>query len=215
MLKLFIPNQEEEPMDYDRNKTAATMRAEMDDCLAKIGNMTFLAEGIIDDYPVGRKLRGKCKLSVEYKKGRGFRTVRQTADKNGRWCKPHASRYYDAPTSVVSFAGKTGWLTIAGSMIYLTWANYDTETLVLANVSTAPRLQDHTYQTVSHEPISLTDLMAGKEPAVRETKTHTLPADAPEVIATWNAWLDGRRKAIQLVTAKLEPLGAAQGGEVA
>jgi hypothetical protein len=215
MLKLFVPNQEEVLMDHDRNKTAETMRAEMDDCMAKIGTMTFLAEGIIEDYPIGRKLRGKCKLSVEYKKGKGFRTIRQTPGKNGQWCKPHASRYYDAPTSVVSYAGKTGWLTIAGSMIYVTWANYDTEALVIANVSSAPRVKDHTYQTVSHEPISLTDLMAGKEPAVRETQTHTLPADPPEVIECWNAWLEGRRKAIQLVTERLELLSAAQGGEVA
>jgi hypothetical protein len=215
MLKLFIPNQKEEPMDYDRNKTAATMRAEMDDCLAKVGSMTFLAEGIIDDYPIGRKTRGKCKLSVEYKKGKGFRTVRQTTDKDDNWCKPHTSRYYDAPTSVVRHQGKIGWLTIAGSMIYVTWANYDTEALVMANVSNAPRVKDHTYQTISYEPLSMEDVMAGKKAGVRETQTHTLPADPPEVIECWNAWLEGRRKAIQLVTERLELLGAGQSGEVA
>jgi hypothetical protein len=215
MFKLFIPNQEEELMDYDRNKTAATMRAEMDDCLAKIGTMTFLEEGIIDDYPIGRKTRGKCKLSVEYKKGKGFRTVRQTTDKYDNWCKPHTSRYYDAPTSVVRHQGKIGWLTIAGSMIYLTWANYDTETLVMANLSCAPRVTDHTYKTTSYEPMSMEDVMAGKKPVVQEEQTHTLPADPPEVIECWNAWLDARRKAIQLVTEELELLGAGQSGEVA
>ena len=215
MLKLFIPNQEEEPMDYDRTKTAATMRTEMDDCLGKIGTMTFLAEGIIEDYPIGRKLRGNCKLSAEYKKGKGFRTVRQTTDKNGRWCKPKTSTYCNHPISVVSYGSKLGWLNIGGNAVYLTWANGDQQTLALANLYSAPRLQDHTYQTVTHEPISLTDLMAGKEPAVRETNTHTLPADPPDVIECWNGWLEGRRKAIQLVTERLELLSAAQGGEVA
>jgi hypothetical protein len=216
MLKLFIPNLEEELMDHDRNKTAATMRAEMDDCLAKIGSMTFLTEGVIDDYPIGRKLRGKCKLSAEYKKGKGFRTVRQTTDKNDKWYKPKTSRYCDHPISVVSYGGKLGWLNIGGNAVYLTWANGDQQTLALANLYSAPRLQDHTYQTVSYEPISMADILDGKNPPVRETKTHTLPADPPEVIACWDAWLDGRRKAILLVEEKLKQLRASlESGEVA
>jgi hypothetical protein len=216
MLKLFIPNQGEEPMDYDRNQTAATMRSEMEECLAKIGSMMFMAEGIIDDYPIGRQLRGKCKLSVEYKKGKGFRTVKQTTDKNGRWCKPKTSTYCNHPISVVRHDGQLGWLNIGGALVSITWANGDHATLAQANLPHAPRLQEHTYTTVSHEPISLTDLMAGKKPAVRQEKTHTLPADPPEVIECWNAWLDGRRKAIQLVTGALEQLKAGlQGGEVA
>ena len=46
-------------------------------------------DATIEDYPIGRRERGKCRLQVERASGKGYRTVRTTTDRSGRWCKPH------------------------------------------------------------------------------------------------------------------------------
>ena len=44
-------------------------------------------------YPIGRRERGKCRLHVERAKNKGYRTVRTTTNKFGRWCAPKKSTY--------------------------------------------------------------------------------------------------------------------------
>lgn len=41
-------------------------------------------EATIEDYPIGRRERGKCRLQVERARGKGYRTVRTTTDRLGR-----------------------------------------------------------------------------------------------------------------------------------
>ena len=50
-------------------------------------------DATIDDYPIGRRERGKCRLQVERAAGKGYRTVRTTTNKFGRRCAPKKSTY--------------------------------------------------------------------------------------------------------------------------
>jgi hypothetical protein len=45
-------------------------------------------DATIDDYPIGRRERGKCRLQVSRAANKGYRTVRTTTNKAGRWCAP-------------------------------------------------------------------------------------------------------------------------------
>ena len=53
-------------------------------------------DATIDDYPIGRRERGKCRLQVERAAGKGYRTVRTTTNKLGRWCAPKKSTYHNS-----------------------------------------------------------------------------------------------------------------------
>jgi hypothetical protein len=58
-------------------------------------------DATINDYPIGRRERGKCRLQVERAQNKGYRTVRTTTNKHGRWCKPHKSTYSNSLIVVV------------------------------------------------------------------------------------------------------------------
>jgi hypothetical protein len=63
----------------------------------------------------GDRQRGKCRLQVERARGKGYRTVRTTTDKPGRWCKPHSSTFRNDITVVVDHLEverTIGWLAI-------------------------------------------------------------------------------------------------------
>jgi hypothetical protein len=68
----------------------------------KLGCMNLCLDATIDDYPIGRRERGKCRLQVERAAGKGYRTVRTTTNKFGRWCKPKKSTHTNNVTVVVS-----------------------------------------------------------------------------------------------------------------
>ncbi len=53
----------------------------------------IVREAIIEEYPIGRGDRGKCKLSFDYAAGKGWRSVRTTTNRNGHWCNPKRSVY--------------------------------------------------------------------------------------------------------------------------
>jgi hypothetical protein len=58
-------------------------------------------DATIDDYPIGRRDRGKCRLQVERAKNKGYRTVRTTTNRAGRWCAPKKSTYSNSLIVVV------------------------------------------------------------------------------------------------------------------
>src|SRR5271166_3752556 len=68
--------------------------------------MDLCLDATIDDYPIGRRERGKCRLQVERAAGKGFRTVRTTTNKFGRWCAPKKSTYANNVTVVVANSTK-------------------------------------------------------------------------------------------------------------
>ena len=58
-------------------------------------------DATIDDYPIGRRERGKCRLQVERAPNKGYRTVRTTTNKYGRWCAAKKSTYSNSLIVVV------------------------------------------------------------------------------------------------------------------
>jgi hypothetical protein len=75
--------------------TVAEMRVACRQARDLIERTTLCLDATSDDYPIGGNDRRKCRLQVERAKGTGYRTVRTTTDKFGRWCKPHKRRCRD------------------------------------------------------------------------------------------------------------------------
>ena len=59
----------------------------------RIESSDLCLDATIDDFPIGRRERGKCRLQVERAKNKGYGTVRASTNKVCRWCKPHKSTY--------------------------------------------------------------------------------------------------------------------------
>ena len=135
-------------------------------------NFQYSDELIINNYPIGGRNRGRCKLGIEYAHGHGTRLIRTTENAHGDWNQPHYSNYQKvnvllavdvrnliAPIKGTIFKkaerrsitgmeftkGKpfTGWISSSKSGgIYLRAANYDCFILVEAPSSTFPAHQD-------------------------------------------------------------------------
>jgi hypothetical protein len=67
----------------------------------RIEHSHLCLDATIDDYPIGRRERGKCRLQVERAQKKGYRTVRTTTNKHGRWCAPKKSTYSNSLIVVV------------------------------------------------------------------------------------------------------------------
>ena len=65
----------------------------------------FVDSYTIPDYPIGRGYRGQMKVSVEHKPAHGYRVVRQTTDRNGKWNKPHGGTYSPLPRFILEPQG--------------------------------------------------------------------------------------------------------------
>lgn len=161
--------------------TPASVQATVDWLNSWLDQAQVHTEGLIEDYPIGRE-RGKCVLRVESKSGKGWRSVRQTTDKNGKWCKPKTSVYHDGLIVVVShpdMARQFAWLNFSQGAVWLCYANGEQRVLAKAPCSSKPRRTPSTYKLVHH-------VMFSAEPAKEET--HTLPADPPELCDAWDVW---------------------------
>ncbi len=154
-------------------------------------------EATIDDYPIGRRERGKCRLQVERAKGKGYRTVRTTTDKLGRWCKPHKSTFRNDITVVVDdLEGErtTGWLAINERCVHVHYPNGDGFHVVNAPCMSPPR------RTEEKSVMVMTPIfgLPGKEDRVE----HVWPADPPELCDAWDAWVEHRNQ-LRLLLARV------------
>ena len=82
-------------------QTAGEIRATFAACASRSPAAISASTPTIDDYPIGRRERGKCRLQVERAQGKGYRTVRTTTNKSGRWCAPKKSTYSNSLIVVV------------------------------------------------------------------------------------------------------------------
>ena len=73
--------------------TLDEIHSTFEDVRHKIRCANLCLDATIDDYPIGRRERGKCRLQVERAAGKGYRTARTTTNKFGRSCKPKKSTY--------------------------------------------------------------------------------------------------------------------------
>src|SRR5262249_38994885 len=135
--------------------------------------------------PIGRRERGQCRLQVERASGKGYRTVRTTTDRSGRWCKPHRSTFRNVVTVVVDdFEGErtTGWLAISERCAYVQYPNGDGFHVVDAPCMSPPR------RTEEKTVMVMTPLFGS--PGQEERIEHVWPADPPELCDAWDAWGD-------------------------
>src|SRR5262249_46599260 len=92
---------------------------------------------------------------VEREKGTGYRTVRTTTDKFGRWCKPHKLRYRDFCIVVIrnwDTDRQHVWRSVGKGGVYVDYANGDGFTVVEAPFWCKPRRTDEPY-TIEMRPI--------------------------------------------------------------
>jgi hypothetical protein len=162
----------------------------------------------IDDYPIGRWERGKCRLQVERAAGKGYRTVRTTSNRFGRWCKPKKSTYTNNVTVVVSNLNEEhqhAWLKVGvgsgfeGAHVCLRYANGDGLALAKCWRYDPPRRPDHHYSSQTSKPMSILDIAEGKLPEYEEPQQHVLKADSPEDCDAWDVWIEELKSVRELL----------------
>ncbi|MCR9295437.1 MAG: hypothetical protein NXI32_22190 [bacterium] len=173
---------------------ADEMQEQLNHAREQLAKLTLHDEYTIEDYPSGRH-RVKCRLGVEFKKGKGSRTVRATTDKYGRWCNPKKSTYAPGLCLVVTgepVEKEAAWLTVNLDIIGLHSANGNWTTLAKAPCAGAPRREDLHY-TVSSRSLSMTDIMRGAtlDDGEKKEEQKVLPADPPELCDSYDVWKNG------------------------
>jgi len=161
-------------------------------------------------YPIGRRERGKCNLQVERAAGKGYRTVRTTTNKFGRWCAPKKSTFHNSVTVVVrdyDEEHQVVWLSVGnpaaqygGAHVRVQYANGEGIALAKCWRNDPPRREDHYYTTVTRT--SRLGLTAGgllPENMTEEREEHVLKADSPEECAAWDVWVEELKTVRQLL----------------
>jgi hypothetical protein len=181
-----------------------------EDVRHKIRCVNLCLDATIDDYPIGRRERGKCRLRVERTAGKGYRTVRTTTNKRGQWCAPKKSTYHNSVTVVVrdyDEEHQVVWLSagnpaaqFGGAHVGIQYANGSGVALAKCWRNDAPRREDHHYTTVTRT--SRLGITAGgllPENMTEEREQHVLKADSPEECAAWDVWVEELKTVRQLL----------------
>jgi hypothetical protein len=191
--------------------TIDEIRAKFAEVRQTIQAYELCLDATIDDYPIGRRERGKCRLQVERANGKGYRTVRTTTNKHGRWCKPKKSTYGSAVIVVVDNVDdehQCAWLSVGnplaqwgGAHVYLQYANGAGNALIQCWRNDAPRRNDQSYTVTTTKPLLLTDIMNGAKPEQGEIREHVLKADSPEECDAWDVWVEELKATRELLLA--------------
>jgi hypothetical protein len=176
----------------------------------RIGTMNLCLDATIDDYPIGRRERGKCRLQVERAATKGYRTVRTTTNKYGRWCKPHKSIYRGSTTVVVrdwDTEHQHAWLSsgeprsrYGGAHVYVEYANGAGLALAKCWRPDAPRREDFRYTSVirtSNLGITAGGLLPENMSERREERV--FEADPVEECDAWDVWVEELETVRQLL----------------
>ena len=160
------------------------IREAFDELIMTLEKMEVHETGITEDYPIGGANRGKCALQVETNKN-GWRTVKTTTNKNGRWCNPKKSTYTDKGSCFVVSGPvvekEFAWLTIMRGGVMLSDAVHNYTDLLKS-----PFSSDYVRQ--------LAEVSYG---------TH-YEADSPEVLDAWVEWANGLQTVNRMMKAKLD-----------
>lgn len=153
--------------------TNEEIRAKAEKSAKFLSSLRFVEEYTIENYPIGGRNRGKCKLTVEHRPGKGFRRIKQTTNKHGEWCKPKKSTYVNAPTFVVEMPGsemECGWLHMSKiGGIGIMYANGEDHMLFKPPHWAKPSREPRHYTIVKRE------LYSNKEERIPQVT----PADPP------------------------------------
>ena len=167
-------------MTTTTKKTADEIHAMFAEEIPKLDAIEVHIQGVIEDYPIGGSNRGKCRLYVESNK-RGWRTLKQTTDKRGRWCNPKASTYSETG----------GCYVVSGDVVD---RDFQWMTVTIDGVS----LVSATYVQTELVPSPFSSNY------VRREASHGIPADAPDVIAAWDEWISGIKAVKRMMDAKFQ-----------
>jgi hypothetical protein len=182
-------------MSEQKLTTAAEVEAAMQAVRQRVLGFRFTDVHTVEDYPIGRQLRGQCKLWVHFKAGKGCRMVRQTTDKKGVWCKPKFSTFQPGLLIVcVLPSGRAAYLGIDDYVVSLTDAAWRKEILARNPSWCEPRREPASYKIVTQE------LFSGKA-ASTEMMQH--PADPPELIAAYDCFRTHARRLIDAVKSRV------------
>jgi hypothetical protein len=195
---VYLPNNNfngDMKMQTTATMTTNQIREKFSTLLVQVEGLTVHKTGVIQDYPIGGTNRGKCALQVETNK-RGWRTLKTTTNKHGRWCKPHASTYRSVGQCFV----------VSGDIVEkdFAWLSIDGEggiTLTAAN---------HECTEVFARPFSSYWVRRKAEVSYG---TH-YEADAPEVIEAWDEWISGLQAIGRMLSQKLASVPAEELAEV-
>ena len=176
-------------------KTTTTMdekkiREAFDGLITTLETVDVHEVGIIGDYPIGGANRGKCALQVETNKN-GWRTVKTTTSKNGRWCSPKKSTYRTRGSCFVASGPvvdkEFGWLSVGIDGVMLSDAV-------------------HNYTYLLKSPFSANCVRHKAEVSYGTP----YEADDPEVLAAWLEWTTGLQTASRMMKAKLDAVKIAK-----
>ncbi len=171
--------------DEKKIMTPAEYREKGEQVRKIITSYNLCLDATIEDYPIGRRDRGKCRLQVERAKGKGYRTVRTTTNKQGHWCQPKKSTFRPGVIAVVTGLGgdrDIRWLGVGMSSVYLSDASGTADTLIKAPFYCQPRREDHRYT------MAITSGFPGA--TTIETKECVDKADPPELCDAYDAWIE-------------------------
>ena len=185
----------------DKIPTPGEIRSTFESVRQKLGCMDLCLDATIDDYPIGRRERGKCRLQVERTSGKGYRTVRTTTNKLGRWCAPKKNTYrnsvyvvvrdYDDEHQVVWLAVGNPAAQWGGAHVTIQYANGAGFSLAKCWRNDAPRRKPQTYTTTwTKSTLSITGAGVETGGPTEEKETSTLEADSPEECNAWDVWIE-------------------------
>lgn len=165
--------------------TPDEVRAQIAGAAEHMVDLTYLKDFTIADYPIGRRERGQCRLSFEFHPKKGFRTVRETTNKWGKWCAPKKSTFKALPHGLLVVTGgitpkEAAWLSIGTHGASLYDANGDCLNLAAAPHWTKPRRER---EVVRFRMTPIYGL-----PGSSTVEEHVSEPDAPELCDAYDAW---------------------------
>lgn len=179
-------------MDKDgRPESAAEIDTMVESTSNLLSTLHFHASYTVDDYPIGGRNRGKCRLSYERKKNE-YRSVKETTNKHGAWCAPKKSVYQDKPMVVVSgdtLKHECGVLKIDNYGIHISYAADGGERLLMAPFYFPPQRERREYDWVTRD---LYGTVLRTEHDVRE-------ADPQDKIDLWDYYIERYKPLSQIV----------------
>jgi hypothetical protein len=147
---------------------------------------------------------GKCRFQVERAKGKGYRTIKTTTDKSGRWCTPKKSTFRNDITVVVDdLEGErtTAWLGLGRRYgLYGTYPNGEGFVIASPPCAFPPRRTEEKSVIVMRPIFGL--------PGQEERTEHISPADPPELCDAWDAWVEelaSLRRLLEAVWEQAQP----------
>lgn len=171
----------------------------------RVSRMVFHVEYTIDDYPVGRRLRARCKIGVDDGRWRGNRTVKATSDQRGYFHKPKRGVYRKHPLIVASNTGgkwPVAWLGLDPlEGMYFQYANGETVFLVKAPYWRPTKRNPEKYTTKTTTMFS---------DAPTEIQEHVIPADPPELCDAWEAWEECYGGMAETIVARIKHVRGAK-----